>query len=73
VRDHRPVGAGGGGRVALLVAALVVVIGAIAWLLWVGNRSDAPLPPVDVKVPAADVLPERTPQTPPSPLPTPNG
>jgi hypothetical protein len=64
---------GGGARLALLVIAFVVVVAAIAWLFWVSNHPTPAVPQVDVKVPAPDVLPDRTPVTPPSPLPTPSG
>ena len=64
-------GRGGGGKLALLIVAFVVVVAAIAWLVMASNRGDGP--ELDVKVPAPDVLPERTPETPPVPLPTPSG
>jgi hypothetical protein len=67
---------GGGARLALLIAAFVLVVAAIAWLFWVANHPAPAVPQVDVKVPAPDVLPDRTPAmpaTPPPPLPTPSG
>ena len=64
-------GRGGGGRLALLILAFVVVVAAIAWLVLASNRTAAP--DLAVQVPAPDVLPEPTPDTPPVPLPTPSG
>jgi hypothetical protein len=64
---------GGGARLALLIVAFVVVVAAVAWLFWVSNHPAPAVPQVDVKVPAPDVLPDRTPVTPPPPLPTPSG
>jgi hypothetical protein len=57
----------------LLIAAFVLVVAAILWLVSVANRQVVSVPQVDVKVPAPDVLPDRTPVTPPPPLPTPSG
>jgi hypothetical protein len=67
-------GTGGGGlRLVLLIAAFVLVVVAILWLVSVANNRVTEVPAVDVKVPAPDVLPDRTPVTPPPPLPTPSG
>ncbi len=64
-------GSGGGVRLVLLVLALVVVAAAVAWLVLASDRTAAP--DIDVRVPAPDVLPERSPTTPPPPIPVPSG
>ena len=64
-------GRGGGGRLALLVVAFLVVIAAVAWLVLASNRPSTP--DITVKVPTPDILPEQPPVTPPPPLPLPPG